>query len=103
MGLVEAIKELISGLGTEITEAIEGVLSNTEEEGDNVNSPEHYKQGKIEVIEAVEGLLTEEELSGYFVGNIIKYISRYKAKNGIEDLRKAQWYLNRLIGNMEEE
>jgi hypothetical protein len=59
---------------------------------DNIN-PSHYKQGKIEVIE----FILDQKMS-YLEGNVIKYISRYKFKNGLEDLDKAKWYLGRLIG-----
>lgn len=58
---------------------------------DNIN-PKHYKQGKIEVID----FILDQKMS-YLEGNIIKYVSRYKLKNGIEDLKKAQWYLNKLM------
>ena len=44
-----------------------------------------------------EGLLTKEETVGFYKGNIIKYLTRFEQKNGIEDLIKAQTYLNRLI------
>jgi len=59
---------------------------------DNIN-PQHYKQGKIEVIDFIL-----DQKMNYLEGNIIKYVSRYKYKNGIEDLKKALWYLNKLIG-----
>ena len=59
---------------------------------DNIN-PKHYKQGKIEVID----FILDQQMN-YLEGNIVKYISRYKHKNGIEDLKKALWYLNKLIG-----
>lgn len=55
-------------------------------------NPNHYKQGNIEVIEYI----LDQKFS-YLEGNIIKYVSRYKNKNGLEDLKKAQWYLERLI------
>lgn len=64
---------------------------------DNVNHPSHYL-GNVEVIDYIEDKLTTEQFEGYLVGNIIKYISRYRKKNGLEDLEKGQWYLNRLIG-----
>jgi len=72
-----------------------------EHKKDNVNHPSHYCTGAIEVIEYIEDKLPQEALQGYFVGNIIKYISRYKHKNGLEDLKKAAWYLDRMIKNME--
>jgi hypothetical protein len=61
---------------------------------DMVNHPPHYKAGGIEVIDYIES----KEL-GYHLGNVIKYISRAGLKNGkvMEDLQKAQWYLNRAI------
>ena len=69
---------------------------------DNViNHPSHYTQGKYEVIDYIEDKLSKEELQGYCVGNVLKYVSRFKHKNGLEDLKKAEWYLNRLITNME--
>jgi hypothetical protein len=65
---------------------------------DNVNHPSHYTQGAIECIdaikEAVKGLLGIEAVC---TANIIKYVWRWKFKNGVEDLHKARWYLDRLI------
>jgi hypothetical protein len=65
---------------------------------DNVNHPAHYTAGNIECIdaiqEAIKGLDGDE---GYLTGNIIKYMWRWKRKNGLEDLKKAKWYLERLI------
>jgi len=63
---------------------------------DPVNSPKHYDRGIVECIEAIQGALVEG-FSEYLRGNIIKYLWRYKEKNGIEDLKKARWYLDRLI------
>jgi hypothetical protein len=65
---------------------------------DNVNSPTHYKYGKKETIEVIRDCTTNDEYHGYLKGNILKYISRYKFKGEpLEDLQKANWYLNRLI------
>ena len=63
---------------------------------DVVNSPSHYNQAGIECIEAIAAA-TDNGFEYYLQGNIIKYIWRYRYKNGIEDLKKAQWYLNKLI------
>lgn len=68
---------------------------------DNVNKPEHY-QGDIECIEAIEAAMSHEEFIGYLRGNIFKYNWRYRNKNGIEDLRKAEWYLRKLIEKTEQ-
>lgn len=64
---------------------------------DNVNNPSHYGQGKIEAIEYISDFLTKEEYQGYLRGNIAKYLHRFPYKNGLEDLKKARWYLERLI------
>lgn len=63
----------------------------------NVEHPSHYCRGGIECIDAIEASLGKDEFTGFLRGNIIKYVWRYKDKNGLEDLKKAQWYLNKLI------
>lgn len=69
---------------------------------DIVNKPAHYNQSAIECIEAIEAALGKEQFKGYLKGNLIKYIWRTDHKNGMEDLKKAQWYLNRLIKSYEQ-
>lgn len=64
---------------------------------DVVNHPKHYTGTGIECIEAIEAALNIEEFRGYCKGNCIKYIWREKHKGGTESLKKAQWYLDRLI------
>ena len=64
---------------------------------DNVNKPEHYTQGSVECIDAIESATTG--LTGIVavcVANIIKYVWRFGRKNGIEDLDKADYYLQRV-------
>ena len=69
---------------------------------DNVNHPEHYTQGTVECIDAIEaataGLTGIEAVS---TGNAIKYLWRWRRKGGADDLRKAKWYINRLLGEMD--
>ncbi len=60
---------------------------------DDAINPSHYKQGKYETIEIIEDILGKEKFEGYLLGNIIKYLSRYEHKNGLEDLDKARTYL----------
>lgn len=60
----------------------------------NVNHPKHYNLGDIETIEYLESLGIAED---FCIGNVIKYVSRYKHKKGKEDLEKARWYLDRVI------
>jgi Protein of unknwon function (DUF3310). len=61
-------------------------------EHDPVNHPSHYTYGPIEVIDLIEGF----DL-GYHEGNAIKYLLRWRHKDGLQDLKKARWYLDRLI------
>ena len=61
---------------------------------ESVYNPPHYKQGKIECIEAIQSALTEEEFRGYCKGNAMKYIWRERHKGGDESLQKAAWYLD---------
>lgn len=63
---------------------------------DIVNHPNHYNSYSREVIDTMQGSMTKEEFKGYLKGNVMKYINRYQFKNGVEDLKKAQWYLNKL-------
>ena len=69
---------------------------------DMVNRPEHYRQGSVECIEAIESSMSREEFQGYLKGNIEKYVWRYRYKNGAQDLAKARWYIDRLILALEE-
>jgi hypothetical protein len=64
---------------------------------DNVNHPKHYGQGDIECIDYISDFLTYDEYVGYLRGNVTKYLHRWRYKNGLEDLKKAQWYLARLV------
>ena len=64
---------------------------------DMVNHPPHYTTGRIEVIDFILDKFADE----YLLGNVCKYISRWKHKNGLEDLKKARWYLDRKIAEME--
>lgn len=70
---------------------------------DMVNHPPHYQSSSgLEVIDVIEAFT--ENLKGAEAtntGNVIKYICRWKDKNGLEDLKKARWYLNRLIQTVE--
>ena len=63
---------------------------------DNVNNPSHYNQSGIECIEAIKASLGDG-YQDYCKGNVMKYLWRYKHKNGLEDLKKAQWYLNSMV------
>lgn len=67
-------------------------------EQDAVNSPQHYTQGRYEVIDIIEDAVQgADPFEAVCQANILKYTLRYRAKNGVEDLRKSVWYANRLI------
>lgn len=69
---------------------------------DTVNKPTHYTLGDIECIDAID--VVTQGLDGehsFYTGTIIKYLWRWFHKNGLEDLKKAQWYLNRLVTKVE--
>lgn len=68
---------------------------------DNVNSPSHYTQGGIECIDAITAAVSGKSgIEAVCVANVIKYLWRYELKNGVEDVKKAQWYLNRLVSEL---
>ena len=64
---------------------------------DVVKAPAHYCTDNIELVDVWRGAMTTEQLCGLYRGNVLKYLFRYDKKNGIEDLRKAQVYLEWLI------
>jgi hypothetical protein len=65
---------------------------------EKVNHPSHYTKGKVECIDAIDSAVTGlEGVEAAYTANIIKYTYRWKDKGGVEDLRKARWYLDRLI------
>jgi hypothetical protein len=71
---------------------------------DNVNHPSHYTGGNIECIEAIKEAIKDlKGIEAVDTANAIKYLWRWKKKNGVEDLKKAMWYINDLIKEMENE
>lgn len=67
------------------------------EEKDNVNHPSHYTTGKYECIDVMIELYGVEFVKDFCLGNSFKYLYRAKRKNGIEDIKKAAWYLNKYL------
>lgn len=65
---------------------------------DPVNNPSHYRQGKVECIDAIESALGDEGFKCFLRGQVMKYVWRGPHKEkALEDYNKARWYLNRLI------
>lgn len=70
---------------------------------DMVNHPQHYTQGGIECIDALKAATVGKRgIEAVCVANVIKYLWRYEEKNGVEDVRKAKWYIERLLMELEE-
>ena len=67
---------------------------------DNLNHPAHYTAGKVECIDALEAATVNlTGIEAVCTANAIKYLWRWKMKNGVQDLQKAKWYIERLIKN----
>jgi Protein of unknwon function (DUF3310) len=65
-----------------------------------VNRPNHYTAGAVECIDAIDAAVAHltDGREAFYTAQVIKYVWRWKLKNGVEDLKKAKWYLERLIG-----
>ena len=65
-----------------------------------VHRPPHYNQGGMEAIDYIKQQLGDG-IVDYCEGNVLKYLHRWRFKNGLQDLKKAQWYLNKMIVEQE--
>lgn len=84
-------------------ENAEDSCCNKESNVDMVNHPSHYTQGGIECIDAIKAAtVSKTGIEAVCTANAIKYLWRYEEKNGIEDVKKARWYIDRLIKELEE-
>ena len=66
----------------------------------DVKNQQHYTAQAVQAIEYMEITMTPEQYEGYLLGNVIKYVSRYRGKNGLEDLRKAKVYMGWLVDHV---
>lgn len=69
---------------------------------DIVNHPGHYETGRFECIEVMQEIYGTDAVKQFCICNAFKYLYRCKRKNGLEDLKKAQWYINKIV-ELEEE
>lgn len=67
------------------------------QELDVINKPMHYHKNGIDPIKYGLSQFSKEQNMGFYRLNVIKYVSRYDKKNGVEDLKKAQFYINKMI------
>lgn len=79
-------------------------LLTIDKDNDVITNPKHY-QGRygLAAIDVHKNFMTIDQLKGYYLGNILKYLLRYQNKNGLEDLKKAKQHLNWLIEEEENE
>ena len=94
-------------MGYEVIEDTPTVADTVEENSedvkpDQVNRPANYTSGSIECIDAMQAAFGDEAIKDFCLCNAFKYLWRHRSKNGVEDLKKARWYLNRLIEEVEE-
>ena len=87
---MEKMKE--SGIVTKV-----GIPECLKEEFDLVNIPEHYTSGKYECIDVMEDNFGTDAVENFCMCNAFRYVFRAQRKNGVEDLKKAIWYLNKII------
>lgn len=101
VGFWDSYKKLASfdkDIGELVTvQSVDGKLSYSDKNIKQDIRPDYYKQNGHDLFDHFTEMFPEEGFRGFMIGNIFKYVMRYPAKNGIEDLRKAQTYLNRLI------
>ena len=65
--------------------------------GDNVNHPSHYETGKFECFDVMKEALGDDSVKDFCIANAFKYIYRHKRKNGVEDIKKAKWYIDKYL------
>ena len=70
----------------------------------DATNPDYYKNKPIEIIDCIASITYGKDgFGGFLVGQVVKYVARYNEKNGLEDLKKAKWYLDKLITSLEKE
>jgi hypothetical protein len=70
----------------------------------DATNPDYYKNKPIEIIDCIASITYGKDgFGGFLVGQVVKYVARYNEKNGLEDLKKAKWYLDMLITRLEKE
>lgn len=93
-GQIEAYQSMLMQIRLKKLPKGTQIINNSD---DTVNSPNHYTQGELEVIDILQDKLTPQEFEGFLKGNILKYTFREGIKNGTEDMKKGAWYMSRLI------
>lgn len=104
-GVLDDFDDLPDGVLESAVKLIESPEPNDnldEPTNDPVNHPNHYCQGGIECIDVMEAAFNKQTVADFCICNAFKYIFRYKNKNGVEDVKKARWYLDKYLKLYEE-
>lgn len=103
LGFFGSVKEKEEMLDKRYTLLARRELVTSVNDTDMVNHPSHYTQGGIECIDAIKSATVGKTgIEAVCVANVVKYLWRYEEKNGMEDVKKARWYLERLISELSE-
>ena len=98
---INKLNDKLKKISETITDIVRLVLSEGESDStstnDNVNHPSHYETGNFECIDVMIETQGKEAVMDFCVCNAFKYIYRHNNKNGIEDIKKAKWYLDKYI------
>ena len=98
--VVKEICDSITGRFTENKDAIKKayeILTQPDTKEDAVNHPKHYETGKFECIDVMVETQGKEAVKAFCLCNAFKYLYRHKSKNGLEDIKKARWYLDKYL------
>lgn len=87
--------------GRGVTDSSNPGAGRKEKAASAVESPSHYTAGTLECIDAIDSAVAHlEGCEAFYTGQVLKYVWRWKLKGGKQDLEKARWYLDRLIGRL---
>lgn len=98
---INKLNDKIKNISESMSDIVRLVLSEGESDStstnDNVNHPSHYETGNFECIDVMIETQGKEAVMDFCVCNAFKYIYRHNNKNGVEDIKKAKWYLDKYI------
>lgn len=98
---INKLNDKLKNISESMNDIVQLVLSEGESDStstnDNVNHPSHYETGNFECIDVMIETQGKESVMDFCICNAFKYIYRHNNKNGIEDIKKAKWYLDKYI------
>lgn len=100
--ILKGVRDSVAGTRAPAPVAVDTIAGEPPDFFDQVNHPVHYTSGRIECIDAIDAAVADKPgEEAPYVANVIKYVWRYNRKGGVESLKKARWYLDRLISKLE--